>query len=340
VASGSSDVGLLLHRLAMVVLAPAPGSEGSVESTYAHVTVRTLRTTVAGNDLKVLVAASCGLEYRPKRTAAGYVVVPDRARRLCEQAIEATADLVSIARLCRRAIASPFPWVAFEATTDAARDWLAESAGIHDFDRVVDVPSASSEVVLGAQVIDGLRDRSDGTLLLAESLAQAHPTGQFRDFFRLFERAFALPARRLAQPLEAFLHERYAYTSTELENWLEVRDAATHADVRPRLVVEADVRPLLGRVRQAAYDVLFNKNRWRDASPERRELWSPNGWTTGSEITMKQHTTGRLEATLLDQFGAYPTDLEGVITGLPSTWWVPSAVPQTPERRFRVIPAD
>jgi len=114
--------------------------------------------------------------------------------------------------------------------------------GIHDFDRVVDVPSASSELVLDVGVIDGLRDRSDGTLLMAESLAQAHPTGQFRDFFRVFERAFALPARRLAQPLEAFLHERYAYTSAELENWLEVRDAATHADVRRRLVVEADVR--------------------------------------------------------------------------------------------------
>ncbi len=164
----------------MVILTPAPGTAGSIESTYAEVTVRTLRTTVAGSDLKVLVAASCALEYWPKRTAAGYVVVPDRARRRCEQAIEATADLISIARLCRRAIASPFPWVAFEATTDAARDWLGQSAGIHDFDRVVDVPSASSELVLDAKFIDGLRDRSDGTLLMAESLAQAHPTGQFR----------------------------------------------------------------------------------------------------------------------------------------------------------------
>jgi hypothetical protein len=207
----------------MIILAPAPGTEGSVESTYAEVTVRTLRAAVAAGELKVLVDASCALKHWPKRTGAGYVVVPDRVRRRCEQAIEATADLVSIARICRRAIASPFPWVAFEATTNGARDWLAKSGGIHDFDRVVDVPSASSELVPDAGVIDGLRDRSDGTLLMAESLAQAHPTGQFRDFFRLFERGFALPARRLVQPLEAFLHERYAYRSAELENWLEVR---------------------------------------------------------------------------------------------------------------------
>jgi hypothetical protein len=334
--------GVTLRRLALVEFSPAPGSEASVQGTYADVVVETISTSQASGALKALLVAACPLDYLPKRTPDGYVVVPSEPRRRCEHAIEAFVDLISISERCRRSIASPFPWVAFEATTEAAREWLDDSAGIHELDLVVDVPSASSRVPLEPNLIDGLRDRSDGTVLMAEALAQTHPTGQLRDFFRVFERAFAIPARQVATPLEALLDGRYGYTPEELDNWITVRDGATHADVRKHLIVEADVRPILSRVAQAAYDVLLNKRLWRDASSDRRDLWTPMGWTTSpsGDVVMRQHSTGRLETQLFDQFGAYLTDLEGVVSVLPAAWWAPPVTPQTPERRFRVIPPD
>jgi hypothetical protein len=334
--------GITLRRLALVEFSPAPGDAGSIQGVYADVVVETLSTAQAGGALKALLVAACPLDYLPKRTRDGYVVVPSEPRRRCEHAIEAFADLISISGRCRRSIASPLPWVVFEATTDTAGEWLDDSAGIHELDHVVDIPRASSSLPLEPNFIDGLRDRSDGTVLLAEALAQTHPTGQLRDFFRVFERAFAIPARQLAGPLEALLDSRYGYTSRELDNWIDVRDGATHADVRKRLIVEADVWPILSRIRQAAYDVLLNKKLWRDASTDRRDLWSPTGWTAGpaGDVVIRQHTVGRLEAHLFDQFGAYPTDLQGVVSSLPVGWWAPAVSPQTPERRFQVIPPD
>ena len=331
--------GITLRRLAVIVLTPAPGAQAMLDAVYGDVEVETIKSELRGNAVRALVVASSPLTYRPKRTADRYVVVPDAERRRCEQAIEVVADLVSIANRARRAISSPFPWVAFEATSDEAREWLDASIGIHELDRVVDIPSASSVVPLEPEIIDGLRDRSDGTVLVAEALAHTHPTGQFLDFFRLFERAFRLAAHKVEAPLHELLADRYGYTPPELEGWGKIRDAATHADVRSRFVVEADVRPHLARVRQAAYDVLFNKAHWRDPSTDRRELWTPNGWTRGpsSDVVMVQHSTGRLEAQLLDQFGAYPTDLEAGLTSLPDGWWSPEVQPRSPERPVQVI---
>jgi hypothetical protein len=333
---------LTLRRLALLELTPAPGGEASIRGTYSDVVVETLLTKHVGGSLKLLLVAACPLKHLPKRTRTRYVVVPEVSRRQCEFAIEAFADLIAISQKCRRSIASPFPWVAFEATTDAGQQWLSDSVGIHKLDYVAQVASASSEVPLNADLIDGLSDRSDGTVLMAEALSQGHPSGQLHDFFRVFERAFALPARRLTQPLDAFLDDRYGCTPAELDKWIEIRDGASHADTRKQLVLEADVRPILARVRQAAYDVLFNKRLWRNPSPDRRELWSPSGWTAApsGQVVMKQHSTGRLEAQLLDQFGAYPTDLEGVLTSLPPTWWAPAVTPQTTQTPFRVIPSD
>jgi hypothetical protein len=297
---------LILHRLAVIELRPPPGQTASISVNYADVVVQTLASKQVPGGIKVVVAGGVPLERRPKLTQDLLVVVPDRPRRRSVLGIEAIADLVSITERCSRVISSPFPWVAFEPTGDAGRAWLSEAAGIHELDRIVDIPSTSPRVEMSPDIIDGLRDRSGGVVLLAEALAQRHPTGQFRDFFRVFEHAFALPARLLVAPLQAFLDDRYGYTGDELEQWRDLRDAATHADVRKKFVLEADVRPVLARVKQAAYDVLLNKKTWRNPSPARRDLWSPNGWTSqpSGEVKMLQHSTGTLEAQLLDQFGA------------------------------------
>jgi hypothetical protein len=334
---------LILHRLVMAAFRPAPSRSLNVQATYGDAEVTTLGSWEGSGALRVLLAGSVNLEHRPKLTRESYVVVPDRPRRTCELALEAIADLLSIGDRCSRSIASPFPWVAFEPTSDAASEWLGEARGIHELGRTVDLPSPFSPVPLHDEIRDGLKDRSDGVILLAEALAQGHPSGQFRELVRVFERAFGLSAGQLVEALLGFLHSAYGYTEEELKGWRRLRDAATHADVRKRFVVEADVRPVLGRVMQAAYDVLLNKRNWRDPSLARRQLWTPTAWTRGpsGEVRLRQYSTPKLTAQLLDQFGAYPTDLGGVIQKLPKAWWAPRVdSSKSPQRRFEVVAAD
>jgi hypothetical protein len=305
-----------------VTFTPAPRQGTSFGATFGETAeVRTLVSEDRNGELRTLAAAGVHLRYRPKLTASRLVVVPDDARRAAERALEIVANTVAVAGRCRREIASPFPWVAFEAKDDAARRWLEAAEGIHALDHIVDVPNLTGDPVGfdDAAIMDGLTDRWDGVALLAEAFAHTHPTGRLHELLRVFERAFALPVRKLAKPLGDFIHPRYGYTTEELEAWLDLRDSATHADVRREFVLEAEVRPVLRRMEQAAVDVLFNKAVWRNPDSDRREAWRPTAWTKSQSGKGVAHlgTKGGIEAQLFDQFGAYPTDLAGVITRLP-----------------------
>jgi hypothetical protein len=265
---------LILWRLALVTFTPAPRQGSSFVALFEAVEVQTLKTQAKDDALSVLMAAGVKLRYRPKLASGRFVVVSDDARRAAERALEILVTTVAVAERCRREIASPFPWVAFEATDDSARRWLEAAEGIHELDRILDVPNLTGDPVGvdDAAVMDGLTDRWDGIALLAEAFANTHPTGRLHELLRVFERAFALPARNLATPLGAFLHPRYGYETEELEAWLKLRDPATHADVRRDFVLEADVRPVLRRMEQAAVDVLLNKAVWRNPDSDRREV--------------------------------------------------------------------
>jgi hypothetical protein len=304
--------------------------------------VQTLKAQAKDDALSVLMAAGVKLRYRPKLTSSRFVVVPDDARRAAERALEILVNTVAIAERCGREIASPFPWVAFEPTDDDARRWLEAAEGIHELERVVDFPSITG-LPIGlddADVMDGFIDRWDGVALLAEAFAHKHPTGRLHELFRVLERAFALPAQKLGSPLVDFLHPRYRYKADEVDGWIKLRGPATHADVRRDFVLEAEVRPTLRRLEQASVDVLVNKANWRGSDSERRDLWRPTAWTKNEfgEGVAHLGLPGRVESQLLDQFGAYPTDLAGVRTRLPDTWWAPDVAPMSEQRVFRVLP--
>jgi hypothetical protein len=189
-------------------------------------------------------------------------------------------------------------------------------------------------------VASELSDRFDGVALLAEAYAQAHALGRFRDLVRLFERAFALPAKLVWNPLLIFLDDRYGYTSSEIGEWSRARDPATHADSRREFALEPDVWRLLPRIEQAARDVLVNKAGWRDPSPARRDAWEPTAWTTSAAggAKVRIHTAGTIGAKILDQFGVYPTDFKEV--ALPTELWSPMAPHATPELPFEVFDQD
>jgi hypothetical protein len=172
-------------------------------------------------------------------------------------------------------------------------------------------------VVIQPETLSQLGDRLDGVNLLAEALAQNTALGKFRDFIRLYERAFRTPAGKLSNLMLSFLNPRFGYTTHEIDNWLDLRDRAIHADVKPerKLAYEKDVALLVSRMQQAAYDILANKKTWQHNDTERTERWIADAGTT-SKLGDLYVTKGRgasIPMKILDGFGSYPLNLGGGI---------------------------
>lgn len=99
------------------------------------------------------------------------------------------------------------------------------------------------------------------------------------------------------------------------------RAEAAHADQRKTFVMDADVRPYVHRVEQAAWDVLLNKEEWRSASISRRDVWNPTSATTSPDtLTAVVGSTLPLLGQLLDRWGEFPLDL-GTSLQSPESWW-------------------
>ena len=159
----------------------------------------------------------------------------------------------------------------------------------------VDTPESSRSSAAKASVVqrpvggtapEALADRLEGAALVGEALANAHLTGRFHELIRLFEFAFAENGNRLVLHVAEFLSAwpLFAYSKTEVKRWLiRLRNPATHVDRAGRsgIVVEVDLRSVIGRMTMAAYDVLLNKRSWGDRSVDRRDVWRPDTESQG-----------------------------------------------------------
>lgn len=331
--------GISLIRLALLQLRPAPSGGNHFGAEVREVRVETMGSAQIDGGLELLLSAEIELAHKPKRTAAGHVVVPPRERAQLENALETVANMIAVFEEVERSISSPMPSVAFRPHSEDARAWLDQAGGIHNLGQLQDIPGLTASLSLEeADLQAALIDRYDGLALLAEVHAQGHALGRYRDLVRFFERAFALASARLDGPLCDFLDPRFGYTRNEIEQWLAVRDPASHADLRRNFALEPDARPFLRRMEQAARDVLFNKETWRSPSLERRDAWMPTSWTSSEHGDGKVllGTPGRVHATILDEFGVYPTDLRNV-RRVPDTFWCPIVTPRTVERSFEAI---
>ena len=333
---------LVLVRLALVVFTPKPSAWREWAMRMGDVDVSPVSAYESAESLKLLVGAAVELEYRPNLTSAGEVVVPAKQRGAAERAIELAANMVAVAQGCRRRIASPWPPVIFIATGEEGRSWLAQRAGIQH-QQLRGKSRTAERIDLDASVLSKLSDREDGVALLVEALSHDHAMGRFHEHIRVFERAFARPAKTLTGPLNEFLLPRFGYSEAELGRWFEeLRDPSTHADARKEFLLEADVRPVIDRIEQAAFDVLLNKATWRDPSTNRREVWTPTAGSTNASGSafIVQGTTPVTYGTILDEYGAFPMDLSGVVADRPSTWWPQADAPKskTEEFELQIIP--
>jgi hypothetical protein len=213
--------------------------------------------------------------------------------------------------------------VYFVPRDNAGAAWLKKQKGIlrHDFQSSV---GAEKQIDLSKADLVELGDRLDGVALMVEAMACEHATGRFHEFIRVFERAFAQPAKLLTQPVLKLVDPQYGYTRGEVEEWFEhIRDRATHADARPEILLESDIAPIIPRVEQAAFDVFFNKAVWRDKGTDRRDFWRPPTGTTSTDgdIFITQGAGVAMKVRVLDEFGAFSVDFRGILRNPPRAWW-------------------
>jgi hypothetical protein len=316
-------------RIVGLRLVPAPSDwTGLRVDLEPGIAVETWGQVEEDAGLYIPMVAEAKLKHPPKVTSDNKVVVPDRERGNATAAIEVIANAVSVATGSRRSISSPNPYVAFKFEDEEERDWLLKTDGILGGLDGQARGGVGIRLPLDSDLLNSLDDRRDGVALLAEATAHTHATGQFHEYLRLFERAFATAGPLLPAPMTAFLNPLFGYTEAEITTWTEtLRHPATHADVRPGFVLEGDTRPVVGRMQQAAYDVLLNKKVWRDSSTERRDVWEPEGGTKDASSTpyMYAGSTGSLIGELSDRWGDYPLDMRRL--RLPEGCWPPA--PQT-----------
>lgn len=318
-----------LLRIVIMTFTPAPWGWKTFKVERGDASLRTqgiLGDFEDSENRRTLIVAEIPLSEPPALTEDGYVTVPDDPRRSLEQLIESTAALIAVTSQCKHSISSVWPCVALVADSEQERSFLEASDGL-DVTTQQRI-SFRQQIPSSSNILSRLEDRLDGVSLLAGVFAQDNPLGRYRELIRFFELAFAMPSSQFSKKLTQFLvGASLGYSRPEVNAWCELRHGAMHGDSRrtATLVLEADVRPCLARMEQAALDVLLNKLEWHSNSRERRSLWAPNSGTTsldGQDMMIVQGTESTMKVQTLDAFLAYPMNLEGMMTSPPADWFV------------------
>lgn len=107
---------------------------------------------------------------------------------------------------------------------------------------------------------------------LAECERQGLGKGKLTSYVRLFEAAFAMSGDKLKKALREFLNSgQCEYSKEEIGKWISIRGGLSHADRRKNWVNDRHAWRYIPRIRQAAYDVTFNKKHWHTKSTQRQD---------------------------------------------------------------------
>lgn len=305
-----------LHRYVLAYFSPTLSQAWEQRSaTIGHVEVTiSPRETEDGRGDRRLLTASVPLPGLPPKDDDGRVLIPERERLQCEEAIEHATNLMSVLDGASRTLLSPLLCAALGPENEQERAHLAESKGILPIQR--NEQAAGSRIEWSPEIAAALSDRMDGVAMLAEAFSAGGELGMYRDFVRFLELAFArgFYDKRLAKKLTQFLAPGYGYTRDEIDQWAKLRHPSTHADYQKSawIALTSDVRPVILRMRQACLDVLFNKTKWHETSSGRRDAWRPDAITTSKagEMVVRQGSKLTLNFRSYDEFGVYPRKLE------------------------------
>lgn len=267
--------------------------------------------------IKQLVRASCSLRHFPKVTRSK-LVVPKRERRALEREIVHASNLISLGLNSKISVTTPLGLeVAFLPDDDEARCWMSRSDSILNEEGMKLRLSGVDALTSISNDLSLFRDRLDGLSLMAEALSSSHTTGRFHEFIRLFERAFKSSSGGLTAPLFSFLKvSKYNFSYSEVNQWIDLRDSATHADRRNKFSTAVEITPIIGRMEQAAYEVLCNKVNWRSDDSARRNLFVPTSGiepsSSSSAFFLQKGMSTTLRFQPIDCFGAFQYDSQVV----------------------------
>jgi hypothetical protein len=272
---------------------------------------------VEGHGVKQLVRAGCKLRYPPKITQSK-LVIPKKERQTLEREIINASNLVALGINARTKLSSPLGFeVAFLPEGNKAKQFMSGVDSVLKEEGMGMRFGGFETQKLIPNNLETFKDRLDGLSLIAEALANSHPTGKFHEFIRLFERAFKASGGGLIAPLSAFLEaSRFSFSSTEVERWIGLRDSATHADRRNNFSTAVELTPIIRRMEQAAYDVLCNKTNWRSEDASRRYLFEPtsgiNSLESSSVLFIQAGTSLTVEMQPIDRFGVFTIDSQAL----------------------------
>jgi hypothetical protein len=255
--------------------------------------------------------------------------MPASAIREAERLIETMARLLALEHRSSHRVSSPSPCVGLLSTGTAMAK--LEGLSVRPASRTTEMWAVGRAGLFDdthrrGGLVRELADRDDGVFLLSEVLNTESPLGRFIQLWRFFERAFNRGHAEAHGKLVSFLvgKTRHGFDEEEVGSWLEDRNPAIHARRAEGLVLDTDVQPHVGRMLEAAYDVLLNKAEWRSPSVSRRDLWTPIAGTSGRRgVFLTQNQGGHTNARLFDFLGAYPAYLRGSNQAyLPNAAWV------------------
>lgn len=313
---------MILVRLALLSVEGGLGPLAGIQLGVSNVVIGPPQKT-STPDL-FLLPSQVKFTHRPKRTSDRLVVVPERALLSATHALEHFSNLAAVSLGRNAGISSASPPLALLPETDGDTAYLSEARGFLSNARTGRIAEALHTFDLSAH-LKILTKRLDGVAMLAEALAHKHATGRFHELIRVMERGFGLGGHALIAPLAAFLAKaaHQGYTKVEIKRWLEIRDGVTHADRRHSILFQGDVATVVGRLLQAAYEVLLNKRNWRKADNARTERWvMPLGTTSADgDLFATRGVEWRFQMTMLDEFGTFPCNLTGSLKQLPPGWW-------------------
>lgn len=288
--------------------------------------VRTRNVRIKGRPLGAICIASVPVELEPNSDIAA--LLSGQARRDAEAALEFLARLSAIEIRSTHELSSPLPFIGL------ASDNMDDLAQLDEHPVALEsgVMRIRPEVEASMSILEAvdtsvLGDRIEGVALLAEALNSQSPLGRYSQLMRLFESAFRLGPYNLTEPLVNFLaNSEHCFKAEEVKQWTDARAFALHADRRPEIYLDSDVRPFEPRMLEAGYDVLLNKEKWRSKSSDRRHIWRAPSGTKGANnegVYLARGQAANLKAHVFDGFMAYPMITAGpFIQALPKAAWL------------------
>ncbi|MER6937588.1 hypothetical protein ABTX24_19320 [Nocardioides sp. NPDC127514] len=299
----------------LVISVGDPPAEIDWRGRLGSVGVETITpVTKDGEPLGTLVIAHRNLDGPPVRD--GVFDLPEDARAEAEEALEMLARLIALEYGKRFSLASPSPCLGFHCTDPAALDALDGTPAGQPRAGLSMEGVASAGILEDGELLDVIGTRPDGLIMLTEALNARSPVGQFTIIWRMFERAFHRGFREAAPLLHEFLSSGpHGFERAEVDEWVDRRNSAVHANRPTDPVLDRHVQPFIGRMREAAFDVLLNKAVWHDSAPDRRvdHPWRPASGSSGPDggVFVTRGKEAALQTQLLDPFRPFPLLLAG-----------------------------